>query len=84
MLAKIAARHGFCPEFWKVPKTKMYKIVPIGDSPGNFWLGSAGVSNFWPYIVTGLSTTDRTYYTSVYVCTRIRSQCKRYFLPVSF
>ena len=50
-------------------RNKMYTIGPIGDRPGKIWLGSSAISNFWPYIVTGLSTTYRTYYISVYVGT---------------
>ena len=36
-------------------KEQMYKNGPIGDRSGKFWLGSLGISNFWPSIVTGLT-----------------------------
>ena len=43
----------FFPEVWKVEK-KNYQIGSIGDRPGKVWLGSSGILNFWPSIVTGL------------------------------
>ena len=33
---------------------QLFKIRPIGDRWGNVWLGSSGIWNFWPSIVTGL------------------------------
>ena len=44
----------FFPEFWKVKK-KNYHIMSVGDHSGKVWLGSSGISNFWPSIVTGLT-----------------------------
>ena len=34
---------------------KIYQIRSIGDRWGKVWLGSSGISSFWPSIVTGLS-----------------------------
>ena len=43
----------FFPNSGKFQK-QMYKIRPIGDHPEKIWLGSSGISIFWPFIVTGL------------------------------
>ena len=56
MLAKIAARNRFFPEFWKVSK-RIHQMGSIGDRSGKVWLGSSWISNFWPFIVTGLRRT---------------------------
>ena len=42
----------------------------------------AGIFRNFKLLAFGLSATDRTYYTSVYVCSSTRSQCKRYFSTI--
>ena len=57
MLAKIAARNRFSRNLESFKKY-FYQIESIGDRSGKVWLGSSGISNSWPSIVTDLRSLE--------------------------